>query len=103
MQSRTATDDGPWAASFRAQALGRSVADTIDPAGVDYTGHETDTFNFNRTNGAATTTMTFTPVTTGTDGTRLVGHEVGHVTVTADGTVTVSFDQFTWLRGCPLI
>ena len=77
------------------------LVDTIDPAEVDYSGHETDTFSFQGTNGAATTAVTFTPVTTGTDGTHLVGHEVGHFTVTATGEVTVSFDRFTWLRGCP--
>ena len=75
--------------------------DTIDPAEVDYSGHETDTFSFQGTNGAATTANTFTPVTTGTDGSHLVGHEVGHFTVTAAGNVTVSFDRFTWVRGCP--
>jgi len=77
------------------------LVDTIDPAEVDYSGHETDTFSFQGTNGAATTAVTFTPVTTGTDGSHLVGHEVGHFTVTAAGNVTVSFDRFTWLRGCP--
>ena len=77
------------------------LVDTIDPAEVDYSGHESDTFNFEGTNGAATTAVTFTPVTTGTDGTHLVGHETGHFTVTATGDVTVSFDHFTWLRGCP--
>jgi hypothetical protein len=77
------------------------LVDTIDPAEVDYSGHETDTFDFNGTNGAATTTGTFTPVTTGTDGTHLVGHAIAHITVTANGDVTVSFDRFTWLRGCP--
>jgi hypothetical protein len=76
------------------------LVDTIDPAEVDYSGHETDTFSFQGTNGAATTAVTFTPVTTGTDGSHLVAHEVGHFTVTAAGNVTVSFDRFTWLRGC---
>jgi hypothetical protein len=77
------------------------LVDTIDPAEVDYSGHETDTFSFQGTNGAATTANTFTPVTTGTDGSHLVGHEVGHFTVTAAGNVTVSFDRFSWVRGCP--
>jgi len=77
------------------------LIDTIDPAGVDFSGHEADTASFSGTNGAATGTMTFTPVVTGTDGTRLVGHEVGHFTVTANGDVTVSFDGFTQVRGCP--
>jgi hypothetical protein len=77
------------------------LVDTIDPDEVDYTGHESDTLNFEGTNGAATTAVTFAPVSTGTDGTHLVGHEVGHFTVTAGGDVTVSFNRFTWLRGCP--
>jgi hypothetical protein len=77
------------------------LIDTIDPAGVDFSGHEADHSSFSGTNGAATTAVTFTPVLTGTDGTRLVGHEVGHFTVTANGDVTVSFDSFTQVRGCP--
>ncbi len=80
------------------------LIDTIDPAEVDYSGHETDTFSFNGTNGAATTAWTFTPLLTGTDGTHLVAHLVGHITVTAGGDVTVSFERFnwdTWVRGCP--
>jgi hypothetical protein len=44
---------------------------------------------------------TFTPVLTGTDGTRLVGHLVGHITVTADGDVKVFLERFTQVRGCP--
>ena len=40
------------------------LVDTIDPAEVDHSGHESDTFTFEGTNGAATTTATFTPVTT---------------------------------------
>lgn len=74
--------------------------DTIDPAGVDYSGHETDTFAFEGTNGAASTAVTFTPVLTGTDGTHLVAHEVGHFTVTANGDVTASFDRFSGFKGC---
>src|SRR5712692_198993 len=66
------------------------LVDTIDPTEVDYSGHETDTFSFQGTNGAATTAVTFTSVSTGTDGSHLVGHEVGHFTVTAAGDVTVS-------------
>jgi len=78
------------------------LIDTIDPAGVDFSGHETDGgLSFEGTNGVATGTGYFTPVVTGTDGTRLVGHEVGHFTVTANGDVTVSFDRFTQVRGCP--
>jgi hypothetical protein len=76
------------------------LIDTIDPSGVDYSGHEADTFSFQGTNGAAATTVTFTPVVTGTDGTHLVAHEVGHFTATANGDVAVSFDRFTF-RGCP--
>jgi len=79
----------------------RFFIDTIDPAGVDYTGHEADTFSFNGTNAAATMSVTFTPVLVGTDGTHLVAHEVGHFTANANGVVTVSFDNFTGFRGCP--
>ena len=75
--------------------------DTIDPAEVDYSGHESDTLSFEGTGGIASVTWTFTPILTGTDGTRLVAHEVGHITVTADGDVTISFDRFSQVRGCP--
>ena len=47
--------------------------------------------------------MTFTPVLTGTDGTHIVGHEVGHFTVTAGGEATVSFDRYTWFKRVPVI
>ncbi len=77
------------------------LIDTIDPGEVDYTGHETDTFSFEGTNGSATTAETFTPVMVGTDGTHLVAHLVGHLTVTANGDVAVSFGRFTLVRGCP--
>jgi hypothetical protein len=78
----------------------KNACSRADPAEVDYSGHETDTFDRARI-GAATTAMTFTPVLTGTDGTHLVGHEVGHFTVTAGGEVTASFDRYAWFRGCP--
>jgi len=77
------------------------LIDTIDPAEVDYSGHETDTLNFEGTGGIAAITSTFTPVLTGTDGTRLVAHLVAHTTVTADGDVKVSFERFNQVRGCP--
>ena len=77
------------------------LIDTIDPAEVDYSGHESDTFNFEGTGGIAAITSTFTPFLTGTDGTHLVAHLVGHITVTADGDVKVSFDRFAQVRGCP--
>jgi len=75
--------------------------DTIDPAEVDYSGHETDTLSFEGTGGTASVSWTFTPLLTGTDGTRLLAHEVGHITITADGDVTISFDRFSQVRGCP--
>jgi hypothetical protein len=77
------------------------LIDTIDPAEVDHSGHETDTFSFDGTDGAATQSVTFTPILTGTDGTRLVAHETGHFTANANGVVAVSFDRFTEIRGCP--
>jgi hypothetical protein len=77
------------------------LIDTIDPAEVDYSGHETDTLNFEGTGGVAAVTWTFTPVLTGTDGTHLVGHLVGHITVTAAGDVKVSFERFSQVRDCP--
>lgn len=76
------------------------TVDAIDPAEEDFSGHEADHSSFEGTNGAASTTVTFTPVSVGTFGTRLVGHDVAHVTVTAQGDVAVNFDRFTF-RGCP--
>jgi hypothetical protein len=76
------------------------TVDAIDPTEEDFSGHESDHFSFQGTNGAASTTATFTPVSVGTHGTRLVGHLVAHVTVTARGEVSVSFERFTF-RGCP--
>ena len=60
------------------------LVDTIDPPRSTTADTRPDTFSFQGTNGAATTAATFTPVPTGTDGSHLVGHEVGHFTVTAD-------------------
>src|SRR5262245_55276092 len=76
------------------------VVDAIDPAEEDFSGHESDTSSFQGTNGAVIMTLTFTPVSVGTFGTRLVGHDVAHVTVTAQGDVSVQFERFTF-RGCP--
>jgi hypothetical protein len=76
------------------------TSDAIDPAEEDFTGHESDHFSFQGTSGAASQTVTFTPVSVGTHGTRLVGHLVAHVTVTAQGDVSVSFERFTF-HGCP--
>lgn len=66
-----------------------------DPSLPTYTGRITswEGSNLNPQNNF---TATFADHFTikGTDGSRVAGHSVGHVTMHADGTVTVEFDRF---------
>lgn len=65
-----------------------------DPSQPTYTGKATTWFGANlnsQNNFTATFTTHFT--VKGTDGSRITGHEVAHVTVHADGTVTVEFEK----------
>lgn len=61
-----------------------------DNASGRLTGWFAGTFN---ANGVVQEGGTFSVNGTSADGTRLVFHEVAHVTVGADGTVHVSFDR----------
>jgi len=67
--------------------------DSVDPAEADYTGYWTESNTFNGANGSATGSFTFTPHVDGTDGSRLRYHYNGHMTVTANGDVTVELDR----------
>jgi hypothetical protein len=68
---------------------GDLAVDSIDPAEADYTGSWTESSSFNGTNGSATSSFTFTPHLNGTDGSKLRYHYTGHMTVTANGDVSV--------------
>jgi hypothetical protein len=66
-----------------------------DPNQPTYTGKATTWFGANlnsQNNFTATFTTHFT--VKGTDGSRIAGHGVAHITMHADGTVTVEFDTF---------
>ena len=70
-----------------------------DPSQPTYTGRETF-WNGQNFNGK-TFTLTFTAhvTATGSDGSRLTAHFVGHVTINPDGTATVEFE--TDRLSCP--
>ena len=69
------------------------VVDTIDPSKPDFSGHSEDGFSFNGDDGTAEATSTFTPILKGTDGSKLKFHYTSHMTVNANGEVTVEFDK----------
>jgi hypothetical protein len=65
-------------------------------SGVTYTGHATawGNFNLNEKNSNATFTLTvrvFAP-----DGSSVVGHEVTHFALNANGQITANFDKPNW-------
>jgi hypothetical protein len=73
---------------------------TNDPSQPTYTGKSTfwAGANLNSQNNF-TATVTFSFHAKGSDGSRITGHGVAHVTLHADGTVTVEFDRFR--LSCP--
>lgn len=75
---------------------------SLVPTDPDYTGSWTESSEFNGTNGSATSTFTFTPHLNGTDGSKLFFHYTGHMTVTANGDVTVDFVRAVSNNGCNL-
>jgi hypothetical protein len=66
--------------------------DTTQPS---YTGHFTDWFNQNANLQNGNLTFTTTIHGTGSDGSSLTFHEVGHITMSASGQITVAFDKAT--------
>jgi hypothetical protein len=73
-----------------------------DPTQPAYTGHFAQTFGGSGTLDASTgelvvgeETSTYTVHASGSDGTSITYHEVSHVTVNPNGTVTVTFDRPT--------
>jgi hypothetical protein len=70
-----------------------SATDAI--TGVTYSGHDTFWGNFNLNNQNSNFTFTGSVHATGSDGSTITLHEVGHMTLTPGGTVTVNFDRPT--------
>jgi hypothetical protein len=67
------------------------VAD--DPSQPTYTGKSTFWFGANLNSQNLTSTVTFNVTAKGSDGSRITLHGVAHVTLHADGTVTVEFEK----------
>lgn len=63
--------------------------------GVTYTGHSTFWGNFNVNNQSANETFTGSIHVTGSDGSSISYHEVSHMTLLPDGSISVSFDKPT--------
>jgi hypothetical protein len=66
-----------------------------DANAVTYSGHFTAWGNFNLNERNTNTTFTLSFRTTGSDGSSLVGHEVTHFALNANGQVTVDFDRMS--------
>jgi hypothetical protein len=67
--------------------------------GVLYTGHSTFWGNFNTNRQNSNSTFTSTIRGTGSDGSTILYHEVGHDTMLPDGQIAVSFDKPTLTCG----
>ena len=66
----------------------------VDPTtGVVYTGHDAMWGNANINRQNSNDTFTGTIHATGSDGSTITYHEVGHITMLPDGNVAVSFDK----------
>lgn len=61
--------------------------------GVVYTGHSTFWGNFNMNRQNSNSTFTSTIRGTGSDGSTILYHEVGHFTMLPSGQIAVSFDK----------
>ncbi len=70
-----------------------SGVDTV--TGVTYTGHSTFWGNYNVNRQNSNFTFTASIRATGSDGSTITYHEVGHMTMLPDGNVAVSFDKPT--------
>jgi hypothetical protein len=69
---------------------------TFTSEGVTYTGHATAWFNFNMNEKNANTTFTLTIRLYAPDGSSIVGHEVAHFALNANGEITVNFDKMSF-------
>ncbi len=70
------------------------VAVTWD--GVTYTGHATAWGNFNVNEKNSNATFTFSIRVFAPDGSSVVGHEVAHFALNANGVITVNFDKLAF-------
>jgi hypothetical protein len=66
-----------------------------DPTQPSYSGRFTTWFGDNLNEKNATSTFTFSARLTGTDGSVVTDHEVGHYTVSATGVSSPTFDKNT--------
>ena len=66
---------------------------------VTYSGHFTVWDNVNLNEQNANSTSTFSVRALGSDGSTIIGHEVAHFTMNANGTLTVSFDKPSFTCG----
>jgi hypothetical protein len=62
-------------------------------SGVTYSGHDTFWGNNNVNRQNSNSTFTATVHLTGSDGSSISYHEVGHITMLPDGNIAVSFDK----------
>ena len=67
--------------------------------GLDYSGHFTAWGNFNLNEQNANSTFTFNIFLNRSDGARINGHEVDHITYNGNGDITVTFGKIH-LDGC---
>jgi hypothetical protein len=69
---------------------------TVTWDGVTYTGHATAWGNFNVNEKNSNETFTLTIRVFAPDGSSVVGHETSHLTLNANGEITVSFDKVSF-------
>jgi hypothetical protein len=69
------------------------VVGTDEGTGVVFSGHSTFWGNFNLNNQNSNSTFTGSVHVTGSDGSSIRYHEVGHITMLPDGSISVSFDK----------
>ena len=86
----TINKNGSW---FTGTMTGTFRATTLAAPSVTYTGHFTQWFGDENNRQNEVEHSTFNVHGTGSDGSRVDFHENDHVTVNANGTVTVSFDH----------
>jgi hypothetical protein len=69
---------------------------TVTWDGVTYTGHATAWGNFNMNEKNSNTTFTLSIRVFAPDGSSVVGHDVAHFALNANGVITVNFDKMTF-------
>jgi hypothetical protein len=69
---------------------------TVTWDGVTYTGHATAWGNFNMNEKNSNSTFTLTVRVFAPDGSSVVGHDVAHFALNANGVITVNFDKMSF-------